>query len=315
MVVLLTSVTTRSKPQKPQVKIILSDHIANFTIGAELTQTDTSPAPSAIVREVVQGVSGSSNAYIIVDDLVGTFREGVASGSTYIYRLVSSRSTATIVMTGTSGTFQTGESITNGTGATATVTEWNSGTGTVTVKSVTGTFAAGDATSQTVNSVVVVSGTVQSNGVTLAGDDINDYPSAPISYFNEATEVIVRHANHCMHDQANSVRIEGVQSEVSPTLMDSAYHTNGITATDGVTSSFALHVNDATAFHTIVNGTTISTSNKGYIVIHDPEIPKQHFEIIEYQAISADGKIITIPSGGRGQAGTAALGSRIQQYC
>ena len=292
---------------KPQVKIILSDHIANFTIGAELTQTDTSPAPSAIVREVVQGVSGSSNAYIIVDDLVGTFREGVASGSTYIYRLVSSRSTATIVMTGTSGTFQTGESITNGTGATATVTEWNSGTGTVTVKSVTGTFAAGDAISQTVNSVVVASGTVQSNGVTLAGDDINDYPSAPISYFNEATEVIVRHANHCMHDQANSVRIEGVQSEVSPTLMDSAYHTNGITATDGVTSSFALHVNDATAFHTIVNGTTISTSNKGYIVIRDPEIPKQHFEIIEYQAISADGKIITIPSGGRGQAGTAAL--------
>ena len=90
--------------------------------------------------------------------------------------------------------------------------------------------------------------------------------------------------------------------------MDSAYHTNGITATDGVTSSFALHVNDATAFHTIVNGTTISTSNKGYIVIRDPEIPKQHFEIIEYQAISADGKIITIPSGGRGQAGTVALG-------
>ena len=75
-----------------------------------------------------------------------------------------------------------------------------------------------------------------------------------------------------MHDQANSVRIEGVQSEVSPTMMDSAYHTNGITATDGVTSSFALHVNDATAFHTIVNGTTISTSNKGYIIIRDPEI-------------------------------------------
>ena len=292
---------------KPQVKIILSDHVANFTIGAELTQTDTSPAPSAIVREVVQGVSGSSNAYIIVDDLVGTFREGVASGSTYIYRLVSSRSVADITLTGATGTFQEAENITNGTGAVGVVTAWNAGTGVVSIKSVTGTFAAGDAISQTVNSAVVASGTIASNGVTLGGDDINDYPSAPISYYNEATEIVVRHANHCMHDAANSVKIEGVISEVSPTLMDSAYHTNGITASDGVTSTFALHVNDASAFHTIINGTTISTSNKGFIVIRDPEIPKQHFEIIEYQGISADGKIITIPAGGRGQAGTAAL--------
>ncbi len=292
---------------KPQVKIILSDHIANFTIGAELTQTDTSPAPSAIVREVVQGVSGSSNAYIIVDDLVGTFREGVASGSTYIYRLVSSRSVADITLTGATGTFQEAENITNGTGAVGVVTAWNAGTGVVSIKSVTGTFAAGDAISQTVNSAVVASGTIASNGVTLGGDDINDYPSAPISYYNEATEIVVRHANHCMHDAANSVKIDGVISEVSPTLMDSAYHTNGITASDGVTSTFALHVADASAFHSIINGTTISTSNKGFIVIRDPEIPKQHFEIIEYQGISADGKIITIPAGGRGQAGTAAL--------
>ena len=292
---------------KPQVKIILSDATANFTIGAELTQTDTSPAPSAIVREVVQGVQGSSNAYIIVDDLVGTFREGVASGNSFIYRLVSSRSVGDIVMTGVSGTFQTGQSLTNGTGATATVTAWDAGTGTVTVKSVTGTFAAGDAITQTVNSVVVASGTIQSGGVTLTGDDINDYPSAPISYFNDATEITVRHANHCMHDSSNSVLIQGAISEVSPTIVDSAYHTNGITATDGVTNSFQLHVQDASAFHTIVNGETISSSNKGYLVLRDPEIPKQHFEIIEYQAISSDGKIITIPAGGRGQAGTAAL--------
>ena len=90
---------------KPEIKIILSDHVANFTIGAEITQTDVSPAPSAIVREVVQGVSGSSNAYLILDDVVGTFREGVASGASYIYRLVSSRSTGTITLTGVAGTF------------------------------------------------------------------------------------------------------------------------------------------------------------------------------------------------------------------
>ena len=292
---------------KPQVRVVLSDYQANFTIGAELTQTDVSPAPSAIVREVVQGVQGSSNAYLIVDDLVGSFRQGVQSGNTFIYRIVSSRSLATIVLTGVSGTFQVGEEITNGTGASAVVTGWTSGTGTLEVKSVTGTFSDGDPITQVVASVTVASGTIASSGITLSGDAINDYPSAPISYFNEATEVTVLHANHCMHDSVNAVRIEGVISEVSPTIIDSAYHTNGITATDGVTNSFQLHVNDASAFHTIINGEPISSSNSGYIILRDPEIPEQHFEIIEYNAISSDGKILTLPAGSRGQAGTQAL--------
>ena len=110
-----------------------------------------------------------------------------------------------------------------------------------------------------------------------------------------------------MHDSVNAVRIEGVISEVPPTVIDSAYHTNGITATDGVTNSFQLHVNDASAFHTIINGENISSSNSGYIVIRDPEIPLQHFEIIEYNAISNDGKILTLPAGSRGLSGTQAL--------
>ena len=110
-----------------------------------------------------------------------------------------------------------------------------------------------------------------------------------------------------MHDGANSVQLSGVKSEVPPTLLDSAYHTNGITASDGVTGSFQLHVIDGSAFHTIINGAVVSTSNKGFILIRDPEIPTQHFEIIEYTGISGDGKIFTLPSGSRGQAGTAAL--------
>ena len=52
-----------------------------------------------------------------------------------------------------------------------------------------------------------------------------------------------------MHDTSNSVKLEDVISEVSPTIIDSAYHTNGITATDGVSSTFSLHVADAAAFH------------------------------------------------------------------
>ena len=292
---------------KPQIKIILSDHQANFTIGAEITQTDTSPVPSAIIREVVQGVQGSSNAYIIVDDVNGTFREGVQSGANWIYRLVSSRSLADITLTGVTGTFNADDTLTNGTGASGMVTAWNSGTGVVQIKSVTGTFAVGDAITQDTDGSTTGSGTIASGGVTISGDDINDYPAAPISYFNQATEITVMHANHCMHDSANNVKIEGVQSEVAPTIIDSAYHTNGITASDGVSGTFSLHINDASAFHTTINGAAVGTSNPGYLIIRDPEVGQRHFEIIEYSAISADGKIITLPSGSRGKAGTAAL--------
>ena len=115
------------------------------------------------------------------------------------------------------------------------------------------------------------------------------------------------HANHGMHDSANNVKIEGVESEVAPTIIDSAYHTNGITASDGVSGTFQLHINDASAFHTTINGAIVGTSNPGYLIIRDPEVGQRHFEIIEYSAISADGKIITLPSGSRGKAGTAAL--------
>ena len=292
---------------KPQVKIVLSDHAAAFTIGAEITQTDTSPVPSAIVREVVQGVQGSSNAYIIVDDVQGSFREGVASGSSYIYRLVSSRSTADITLTGVTGTFAVDGSISNGSGASGVVTAYNSGTGVVSIKSVTGTFADGDAITQQTDGTTTGSGTIGSSGVSLAGDDINDYPAAPISYFNKAKEITVHHANHCMHDTANNVRISGVISEVAPTIIDSAYHTNGITATDGVSGTFSLHVNDASAFHTTINGAAVSTSNGGFLIIRDPEVGQRHFEIVQYSGISSDGKIITLSSGSRGQAGTAAL--------
>ena len=292
---------------KPQLKIILSDHVANFTIGAELTQTDTNPVPSAIVREVVQGISGSSNAYIIVDDVNGEFREGVASGQNYIYRLVSSRSIANLTLTGVTGTFTVDEPVTNGSGASGMVTAWNAGTGVLTIKSVTGTFSDADPITQTIQASTTGSGTIGSSGVSLSGDDINDYASAPISYFNKATEVTIHHANHCMHDVANNVKIEGVVSEVSPTVIDSAYHTNGITASDGVSGTFQLHVADAAAFHTLINGAAVSTSNPGYIILRDPDVGQKHFEIVQYNGISSDGKILTLPSGSRGQSGTAAL--------
>ncbi|BCU95987.1 MAG: hypothetical protein CM15mV11_0620 [Caudoviricetes sp.] len=54
-----------------------------------------------------------------------------------------------------------------------------------------------------------------------------------------------------MHDPLNNVTIEGVESEVSPT-----YLTASISNSDT-----SLSVNDATAFHKIINGSAISASN------------------------------------------------------
>ena len=78
-------------------------------------------------------------------------------------------------------------------------------------------------------------------------------------------------------------------------------------ASDGVSGTFQLHVADAAAFHTLINGAAVSTSNPGYIILRDPDVGQKHFEIVQYNGISGDGKILTLPSGSRGQSGTAAL--------
>ena len=89
----------------------------------------------------------------------------------------------------------------------------------------------------------------------------------------------VYHSNHCMHDVDNNVVIDGVISEVSNT-----YLTASISASDT-----SLVVNDALAFHKIINGLAISNTNTGFIKIED--------EIMSYEAISSDGKTITVTQG------------------
>lgn len=281
---------------KPQLKLTLNASTISYTVGAEISLTDTSPTPSAIIRQVVQG-TGGNNGYIIVDDVSGTFRTGVTGGALAVYRIVSSRSLGTITLnSGVTGTFTVGQSITTAGGAKATVTNWDSGTRVITVKAVTGTFAVGDTVTMTVSGSTVGSGVIATGGITLTGDDINRYITLTPSYFNTANRITIVHQNHGMHDPANNVRLSGVISEVASTAIDAAFHTNGITISDGVTSDFELHVNDASAFHTVVNGLSLDVANPGYIKIGT--------EIIKYTAISSDGKIITIPSGGRAAGST-----------
>ena len=90
-----------------------------------------------------------------------------------------------------------------------------------------------------------------------------------------------------MHSAANNVIVEGVVSEVSDTAL-----TASISSTDT-----SVAVGDATAFHKIINGAAIGTTNVGYIKIND--------EVMSYSAISGDNKTITVYE--RGLDGTTAV--------
>tara|TARA_B100000927_G_scaffold181473_2_gene146111 strand:- start:1320 stop:2567 length:1248 start_codon:yes stop_codon:yes gene_type:complete len=89
-----------------------------------------------------------------------------------------------------------------------------------------------------------------------------------------------------MHSRQNNVSIEGVISEVGDTTLTSAL----------AAAATSITVENAQAFHKVVNGAAISNVNPGYVKIND--------EIIKYSAISTDGKTITVATGGRGSNGT-----------
>ena len=90
-----------------------------------------------------------------------------------------------------------------------------------------------------------------------------------------------------MNDIDNNVEISGVTSEVSPT-----YLTSSISDSDTT-----IQVNDASAFHIIINGSSVGPGNLGYIKIHN--------EIMSYSSITNNGRTITINE--RGLDGTTAV--------
>ena len=129
-----------------------------------------------------------------------------------------------------------------------------------------------------------------SGGVTAAGDSVNAYPVAQPTYNNEERECWVYHQNHGMHDRQNNVEIEGIMSEISPTVLTAALAADAL----------SISVESAAGFHTVVNGVAISSTNPGYLKIED--------EVIQYSAVSQDGKTITIPTlSARGVDGTTAV--------
>lgn len=273
----------------PNLQLVLDASTYPYTLGARLLQVTTN-AQATVAATAVAG----SNVILTVNDITGTFLAGTDTGGNVTYQIISSKTTATLVLNGApSGDFTVGDSITGGTSsATAVITNWNSGTNTLTLNYVSDDFTTGSP-GETITSSgagVVVTGTVSS--FTPAGDAVVanaiEQPfidSAP-TFTSSEKKIKVRHSNHCMHDLSNNVTISGITSEISNTSLTAA-----ISATDT-----SLQVSDASAFHTIINGVSITTSNPGYIKIGD--------EIISYSSISGDGKTITVV--GRGVNSTVA---------
>ena len=243
-----------------------------FSIGARLLQ-ETSGAEATVVSSTT---SSSAADTITVNDVSGNWLQGTST----TFRVRSSDAIATMVVGNSSGTLEVGDVVTGATSnSVGIVKTWN-GSNALVLHYITGAFT--DA--ETLNEAGGWSATVTSS--TESGDSFGAYlPSAP-TFANDEKEILIYHRNHGMHHRANNVSIEGVQSEISPTSLTSALAT-------GATS---ITVDNASTFHTVVNGAAISDANPGYVKIED--------EIIKYNAISSDGKTITVATSGRGANNT-----------
>ena len=260
-----------------------------YTVGSRVYQKTT--LAEGTIRKITTGAGGA--ALLTVDDISGTFAQGSATGGVITNRLVSSKTLATMVVSGASGDFTVGETITGSTSAapTADVVTWVSGTNTLTLKYVSTNFTA---TSETItgglSSVTATVASITYSGDATAGGTptIQDaYPQSTPTFAAANRKIRISHSNHCMHSTSNNVTLSGVISEVSDT-----YLTAAISASDT-----SIAVNDASAFHKVINGVAIGSTNVGYIMIDN--------EIMSYSAISNDNKTITVHE--RGLNGTTGV--------
>ena len=272
----------------PSIDLLMNTALT-YTVGSRVYQKTT--LAEGTIRKITTGAGGA--ALLTVDDISGTFAQGSATGGVITNRLVSSKTLDTMVVSGASGDFTVGETITGSTSAapTAEVVTWVSGTNTLTLKYVSTNFTA---TSETItgglSSVTATVASITYSGDATAGGTptIQDaYPQSTPTFAAANRKIRISHSNHCMHSTSNNVTLSGVISEVSDT-----YLTAAISASDT-----SIAVNDASAFHKVINGVAIGSTNVGYIMIDN--------EIMSYSAISNDNKTITVHE--RGLNGTTGV--------
>jgi hypothetical protein len=222
--------------------------------------------------------SGSALDTLTVTDTSGSWLQGSAS----------------IVVGSASGTLEVGDIVTGGTSNSIGIVKTWDGSANLVLHYITGAFT----NSETLSEPGGWTGTVTSS--TESGDSFGAYLTAAPTFDGDQTEVLVYHRNHGMHNRTNNVAIEGVVSEIADTTLTSALST-------GATS---ISVANASLFHKVVNGAAISNTNPGYIRIGT--------ELIQYSAISSDGKTITVATSGRGAVSTTeqthASGATVECY-
>ncbi len=271
---------------QPELQLVMNSTTLPFSAGARVYQKTT------LAEGTIKTVASSAGGVLLtINDISGSWSSGSNTGGVISNRLVSSKTLATMTVTGASGDFTVGETITgnSATTPTAEVVTWTPGSNTLTLKYVSTDYTA--STETITGGTSSVTATV--NAITYSGDVIETgavsdaYPSTSPTYTSSQRRIKVFHSNHGMHDNDNNVTLTGITSEVSTT-----YLTSSISAADT-----SIQVNDGTAFHTTINGGTVGTANVGYVKIDD--------EIISYSAVSGDGKTITAYE--RGVDGTTAV--------
>ena len=243
-----------------------------FSQGARLKQL-TSNAEATVVSSTTSGTVADT---VTVNDVTGNWLQGTST--TFLVR--SSEALATMVVGNVSGTLEVGDVVTGATsGSVGIVKTWD-GSANLVLHYITGAFTDTETVSEPGGWTATVTSSTES------GDSFGAYLSQAPSYANDEQEILIYHRNHGMHSRTNNVKIEGVVSEISNTSLTSAL----------AAAATTISVDNATAFHKIVNGSAISDANPGYVKIND--------EIIKYNAISSDGKTITVATSGRGSDGT-----------
>ena len=279
-----------------------------YTIGARIYQTTGSTV-------VAQGTVVSSNGTALqLNDITGTWDAGSVNNNVVTRGIKSSKTLATLTLTsaGVSGTVVAGDTVTGDTsGETAVVVTYNSSASppTIEVETVSGDFTAQEGLTLT-NGTATLNATTDPtySGDSVSGGSVQStYPNAVPTYASSNRRITVLHSNHGMHDASNNVTITGVKSEVTSTTL-----TASISSTD-----LTLSVNDASAFHTTINGANVGTDNVGYIKLYKESegLEDTVGEIVSYSAISSDGKTITLVERGLDDTTAASHGEETEVQC
>ena len=145
-----------------------------------------------------------------IKDITGTFAAGSNTGGVITNRIVSSKTTATLIVTGASGDFTVGETITgnSATAPTAEVVTWTANTNALELKFISTDFITSPAETIT-GGTSTVTATVSS--VTYSGDSVeasaisDAYPTATPTYSTSQRKVRIAHSNHSMYSASNNV--------------------------------------------------------------------------------------------------------------